>query len=220
VPVIVGADRYQAGIHAENHFDSSLHLLDDGFQHRGLHRDFDIVMLPAEDLEDTVLPLGRLREPLSSLRRADAVFITGAAVDEPAVRRWMNEAANLWRAERTLEIGQACGRAVAFCGIARPRQFFEQLRSKGIELADTVAFPDHHRYSDADLSRLLRVKAAAAAQCFITTEKDLINLDGLAQRLQPLHLARLRIAVHNEDVTGTILRTVEKRCGCRFQPPA
>src|ERR1051325_8724560 len=71
VPVIVGADRYRAGLLAEEKFSSRLHLLDDGFQHRGLHRDFDIVLLPQEDLEGTLLPTGRLREPRSSLRRAD-----------------------------------------------------------------------------------------------------------------------------------------------------
>src|SRR5882724_3058550 len=71
-PVIVGADRYRAGLLAEKKFSSKLHLLDDGFQHRRLHRDFDIVMLPAEDQEGTLLPIGRLREPLTALKRADA----------------------------------------------------------------------------------------------------------------------------------------------------
>ena len=74
-PVIVGADRYQAGLLAEQKFASKLHLLDDGFQHRRLHRDFDIVLLPAEDQAGSLLPTGRLREPLSALNRADAVVL-------------------------------------------------------------------------------------------------------------------------------------------------
>src|SRR5262249_57890017 len=79
VPVIVGADRYQAGLLAEAKLPSKLHLLDDAFQHRRLHRDFDIVMLPQEDLNGILLPVGRLREPLSSLRRA---YVAGISPDE------------------------------------------------------------------------------------------------------------------------------------------
>ena len=81
VPVIVGENRYQAGRLAEQKFRSHLHILDDGFQHRSLHRDFDIVLLTAGDLQDLLLPFGRLREPVSSLKRADAVVL---AQDDPA----------------------------------------------------------------------------------------------------------------------------------------
>jgi tetraacyldisaccharide 4'-kinase len=216
VPVIVGADRYMAGLMVEKTFHSKLHLLDDGFQHRRLHRDFDIVMLPVADLEDAPLPLGRLREPLSSLRRADAVVITGDLAEVAAVRRWIRAPENLWRAERELDLDQSSGRAVAFCGIARAAQFFEQLKSKGIELASTIAFRDHHRYSEGDIGRLLRLKAEGNAQCFVTTEKDLINLGQFIGRLQPMNVARLRMRLHNGDVTQTILRTLEERCGCRL----
>jgi tetraacyldisaccharide 4'-kinase len=215
-PVIVGADRYQAGLVAERRFDSKLHLLDDGFQHRRLHRDFDIVMLPAADLADTLLPLGRLREPISSLRRADAVVFSGELENEDAVGRWMRAPENLWRAQRVLEAPSIQGSAVAFCGIARPAQFFEALRSKGSELVSTISFPDHHRYSERDIARLQREKAARGASCFVTTEKDAINLGSLAERLQPLHAARLRLELHSQSVIETIVSTLEERCGCRL----
>ena len=82
VPVIVGESRYQAGQFAEQRFPSQLHILDDGFQHRSLARDFDIVLLAADDLRDRLLPTGRLRESISSLRRADAVVIPqGSDID-------------------------------------------------------------------------------------------------------------------------------------------
>src|SRR6266568_3135927 len=71
-PVIVGESRYQAGLFAESKFGPQLHILDDGFQHRSLARDFDIVVLTAEDARDRLLPGGRLREPVSSLSRADS----------------------------------------------------------------------------------------------------------------------------------------------------
>src|SRR3984893_11196644 len=82
VPVIVAEERYQAGVLAEKEFGPELHLLDDGFQHRSLHRAFDIVLVTPEDTRDRLLPAGRLREPLSALRRADAVVLTSGASPE------------------------------------------------------------------------------------------------------------------------------------------
>ena len=82
VPVVVGEDRHEAGLFAESRFGPQTHLLDDGLQHRGLARDFDIVLVTPEDARDRLLPAGRLREPLSSLQRADAVVLTSGAAAE------------------------------------------------------------------------------------------------------------------------------------------
>jgi tetraacyldisaccharide 4'-kinase len=229
VPVIVGADRYQAGLLAEQKFPSKLHILDDGFQHRRLHRDFDIVMLPAADLTDTLLPAGRLREPVSALRRADAVVtaepetetdLHKALAHEPvndslgAAERVMEKdegqglaaqglSAEIWRVRRELDVDNVAGLAVAFCGIARAQQFFFQLQKKVTVLdTGTLAFPDHHRYSPADIERLLELKAFKKADCFVTTEKDEINLGDLAGRLQPLHIARLKMTL--EDAAAAL----------------
>jgi tetraacyldisaccharide 4'-kinase len=218
VSAIVGADRYQAGLWAEKNLDTKLHLLDDGFQHRRLHRDFDIVMLPASDLHDVPLPLGRLREPVASLHRADAV-VMGAdarAEDLALARSCMKEPQNLWRARRVLEVDQIVGKAVAFCGIAQPKQFFAQLRSLPVEVGATVTFSDHHHYSSRDIDRLLNTKVESGAECFVTTEKDLTNLGPLAARLQPLQVARLRLEIESALAGTTILKTLEQRCSCRF----
>lgn len=213
VPVVVGADRYRAGLLAEKQFQSRLHLLDDGFQHRRLHRDFDIVMLPASDLHDALLPLGRLREPLSALRRADAVVVSAA---EPETAALPMLSAKIWAAHRVLQIDQGAGKAVAFCGIARPEQFFSQLKSLGINVASSITFRDHHRYTRSDVDRLLETKRKSGAECFVTTEKDLINLTGLTDRLQPLQVARLRLVFEADVAVGDLLKTLEQRCGCRF----
>lgn len=217
-PVVVGADRYQAGLWAEKNLDTKLHLLDDGFQHRRLHRDFDIVMLPASDLHDFPLPLGRLREPVASLHRADAAVMPeeASAEDVALARSCMKEPHNLWNARRVLEIDQMAGKAVAFCGIARSEQFFSQLRSLRIELAATIAFSDHHHYSSRDIDRLLRSKAENGGECFVTTEKDLINLGTQAAHLKPLHVARLRLEIDSALAGTTILKTLEQRCSCRL----
>jgi tetraacyldisaccharide 4'-kinase len=201
-PVIVGADRYQAGLLAEKRFSSKLHLLDDGFQHRRLHRDFDIVLLPVEDQRGTLLPTGRLREPLSALQRADAIVLPDPA-EKPL------HAKSVWRARRQMEIA-ADGRLIAFCGIARPRQFFDALQAARQEIAGTLTFRDHHRYAQRDIDRLLDLKKQTGATGFVTTEKDAINLGPLSAQLQPLWAATLRIDLKSHDtVMARLLKTLK-----------
>jgi tetraacyldisaccharide 4'-kinase len=211
VPVVVGADRYQAGLLAEKKFPQSrLHLLDDGFQHRRLHRDFNIVLVADEDQGDSLLPVGRLREPFSSLRRADAVVLAASsAVPAPAQ--------SVWRVRRNILFIAPMSRVVAFCGIARPEQFFSGLRKLGMELADTITFPDHHRYSQRDIDRLLQAQAQTGAKGFITTGKDAINLGALVGQLRTFETAGLELELENAPQgLETMLRTLEQRCGCRF----
>jgi len=210
-PVIVGADRYQAGLLAEKQFSSKLHLLDDGFQHRRLHRDFDIVLLPAEDQLGTLLPVGRLREPLSALKRADAVVLPDSRESRPTFHE-----KSVWLARREIEL-TAEGRLIAFCGIARPQQFFDALKTARQEIASTLIFRDHHRYAQRDIDRLLDLKKQTGASGFITTEKDVINLGTLSTRLQPLRTATLRIDLESpEQLMVELLKTLEQRSGCRL----
>ena len=96
VPVVVGEDRFEAGRFAEKRFGAQIHLLDDGFQHRGLARDFDIVLVTPEDARDRLLPAGRLREPLRALRRADAVVLASGA----AAESFPLEGKTVWRVRR------------------------------------------------------------------------------------------------------------------------
>jgi tetraacyldisaccharide 4'-kinase len=212
VPVVVGADRYQAGLLAEKKFSSQLHLLDDGFQHRRLHRDCDIVMLPETDLHDTLLPEGRLREPQASLDRAD-VLVVDPGVNIP--ERFAGK--QIWKVSRRLDLPATSGRALAFCGIARPHQFFAQLRSLPVELVETHAFADHHRYSSSDIQLLSGKKKQSQAEYFITTEKDDVNLGTLADQLGSVRIARLKTTLENPDTAMLcLISTLEHRCGCRF----
>ncbi len=129
VPVIVGEDRYEAGCFAESRFGPQLHLLDDGFQHRALARDFDIVLVTPQDANDRLLPAGRLREPLRSLRRADAVVLaSGASADSFPL-----DGKLVWRVRRGIVTQNVPPRPVVFCGIARPQNFVLQLRTANIE---------------------------------------------------------------------------------------
>jgi tetraacyldisaccharide 4'-kinase len=208
VPVIVGEDRYAAGRLGEEKFGPRLHLLDDGFQHRRLAREFDIVLATSSDARDSLLPTGRLREPLSSLRRADAVVLTN---DTPGDGLRLGRQ-QVWRVTRDIVAPQTKEPCLAFCGIARPQNFIAQLRAAGVMLAGTRSFRDHHRYSAEDIRQLLRSRKQHGATAFVTTEKDAVNLDGHLEALQPIHVVPVRMRLHNAPaVLQFILATVSER---------
>ena len=208
IPVIVGESRYQAGRLAEEKFDSQLHILDDGFQHRSLHRDFDIVLLTADDLSERLLPSGRLREPLSSLKRADAIVLQ----KEVSSHDRFFAGKPVWRIQRELSLPALPPNPIAFCGIARPQQLFAQLRASGVSLAGELAFRDHHAYERADIDRLRMMQRELGAGGFVTTEKDAINLGPLLSELQPLSVAALRLTLEDPaNAVDTILARIAER---------
>jgi len=208
VPVIVGESRYAAGRVAEQKFHPQLHILDDGFQHRYLARDFDIVLMTDRDFDDRLLPSGRLREPMSSLARADAVVLpAGLVVDHPALRQ-----KRIWRIERQLVLPNLPSAPVVFCGIARPALFFAQLRAAGVTPAAEVRFRDHHAYDRSDVERLLAMRTKLSAGSFLTTEKDAVNLGPLQADLTPFAVAALSLTLdHPADIVDTILARIAER---------
>jgi tetraacyldisaccharide 4'-kinase len=207
-PVIVGEDRYEAGRFAEARFGPQIHLLDDGFQHRGLARDFDIVLVTPEDARDHLLPAGRLREPLDSLKRADAVVLTsGASADSfPLANK------TVWRVRRGIIRTQVPPRPVVFCGIARPQSFVLQLRAAGIDPVAEAFFRDHHAYSAEDVRDLIRLQQRSEAGGFVTTEKDAVNLGGYLSALAPLSVVPVKMELADAaNAVDTMLRMMEKR---------
>jgi len=120
----------------------------------------------------------------------------------------------VWRIRRRIAPGTMT-RVVAFCGIARPQQFFSALRGSGAELVGTEAFPDHHRYSQRDVVRLLKMQEKTRAEGFATTEKDAMNLGDLLP--SNTQVVALQIELENpEEAVNSLLYTLEQRCGCRF----
>jgi tetraacyldisaccharide 4'-kinase len=154
-----------------------VHLLDDGMQHRKLARDVEIVLLHWSDFQTTLLPAGRLREPLAALERADFVVLRedDGGLTERA-RRWMRADARIWTVSRELEVPVPPGAAVAFSAIAHPEEFVEGLRRKGIAIAATRAWRDHHTFTDEDVMMLCTEAVKEGARCFLTTEKDIARL--------------------------------------------
>lgn len=212
VPVVVGEDRYAAGLAAEQKFGVRMHLLDDGFQHRALARDFDIVLVTGDDLHDRLLPAGRLREPLASVRRADALVLSSGVKpgDLPLLGQRL-----VWRTKRDIVLRDPPPTPVAFCAIARPKQFFLQLRFAGCEPAAEAAYRDHHAYTENDIRDLLQLRERCQAGGFITTEKDAINLGGLAARLQPLCVVPVKMELVDAEAAldGMLASIAQRRAG-------
>ncbi len=184
VPVWVGAERFAAGRLAEAAAGGAgrrLHLLDDGFQHRQLFRAVDVVAVTEEDLNDQLLPGGRLREPLRALARADIVVVRQEEREriEQQVRTLIYPGAAVWTLRRELVFPEglnAVMRPVAFCGIARPENFWQMLDDEGCAPAAQMVFEDHHYYEAADIERLVQLAADSGANGFVTTEKDAVKL--------------------------------------------
>jgi len=209
VPVYVAGQRYEAGLLAEGDAQQTagkdhrprVHLLDDGFQHRQLARDVDILLMNRQDWQDGLLPAGNLREPLRAARRATVIAIPADDLElEAELKAWGWEG-SVWRLHRRMEVPAIDGSVAAFCGIARPEQFFAGLEAAGLHLAARIAFPDHHRYAADDLDRLVSSARASGATALITTEKDLVRLGKLSAAFPeslPLLTACLRIEIEHE----------------------
>ena len=208
VPVIVGEDRYEVGRFAESKFGPQLHLLDDGFQHRALARNFDIVLVTPQDAKDQLLPSGRLREPLGALRRADAVVLSSGASAEsfPA------EGKLVWRVRRGIVPQNVPARPVVFCGIARPQNFVLQLRAANIEPVAEAFYRDHHAYGEQDVHELLALKQRSEAGGFVTTEKDAVNLGGSLSALAPLAVVPVKMDLEGAaNAVDTMLHMIDER---------
>lgn len=184
VPVVIGARRIGAAQAAMK--SGRTLILDDGFQHRRLHRDLDIVVIPASADPDRqwLLPLGRLREPLSALERADAIVLVREIGDPAPVaaawKPWTD--APVFTAERvidrvrprkgTVEPIALLGRqVVVFTGIANPERFRRAVESAGARIVEDLSFADHHEYADDEIA-LIATLVARHDAIAVTTEKD------------------------------------------------
>jgi tetraacyldisaccharide 4'-kinase len=239
-PVIVRADpsRGRAGRDVlERHAEISAFLLDDGFQHRQLARDFDLVLVNAPEPFGfgRVLPRGMLREPLpAGLRRAGAFLITRsdrvASEDLADVRETLrrhNPDAPVFESVHALtgfRVADAESRPLkpdalrdsrwfAFCGIGDPSSFFRQLEEAGGTRVGHRAFADHHAYTHADVRALQAAAADADAEVLVTTEKDWVKLAGIPaahERNIPVWRADAEIAFNRAGDEAKLLQLVQQ----------
>ncbi len=203
VPVVTGADRTQACRMAIAMFDADIIVLDDGFQHRRLRRDLDVVIVNTADRRARLLPAGPLREPLSSLERADFVIDTGRGAPPGSITmEGVAEAlvAEVARDAAQETVGRLSGaRVLAVAGIARPQRFLLMLGKLGARLVDPVLFEDHHSYTATDWDAIVR--RAAGVDLVVTTEKDLVKLEAFVspESVLPLRALRYGVTVHGGE---------------------
>ena len=186
VPVVVGANRYDAGVVARDRLGAGVLILDDGFQHLRLARTVDLLLLSHDDLAEQVLPVGRLRESVDAARHADAVLVPEGTRDPAQLAHRVGvERAFVVHAQyrplaRLVPYGAPVStqprRVVVLAAIARPQRFVDVVRQLGYSVEQQILFPDHHWFTGADLQRIRRTARQAGADAVVTTEKDAVRL--------------------------------------------
>ena len=218
----VGKDRFAEGQRIESQRSVDVFLLDDGFQHLQLARDLDILLMDTSRplAGESLLPAGRLREPLSAMSRANVLIFTrtesmpgtveaiqklnqypvfAAATQLVGFRRLGGEITLL----SPSEIG--AGPFFAFCGLGNPDAFFRDLRSWGLTVCGQMSFPDHHRYTEKDVSHIQMGAKRAGANAFVTTEKDERNLSAIGFEYAPVFVSAIDLIVSPEGDFKRIL---------------
>jgi tetraacyldisaccharide 4'-kinase len=228
----IGADRWSTGRLLEEKYRPDLFLLDDGFQHRRLARDLDIVLLDALDplAGGAVFPLGKLRETPAALARAGALVIMRSAFEREyqGLRQLLRQynptapifrartEARYWVSHRTARLAHPPeGPVAAFCGLANPASFWGTLREQRISPVFTWSFGDHHRYNWTELHGLAAQARRHGASVLLCTEKDAMNLPERSLELllnDSVELFWLKIGVEIEE-EHALLELIESQLG-------
>jgi tetraacyldisaccharide 4'-kinase len=208
--VVIGADRYRAGLRALAELKPDLVLLDDGFQHLRLQRDLNILLLDATRPFGSgwTLPGGMLREPASAAGRADLVVYTRCPEGVPGPDLFPGKP-SCWTQHCFSGIVPLAGggtvgfdaarqgRVMAFSGIAHPEAFFSGLEAIGVRPVTTISFPDHTPYGEPEIAAILRLKLASRSTVLLTTQKDAVKLVPYADRLVGCFAVVLDLACAN-----------------------
>jgi tetraacyldisaccharide 4'-kinase len=230
IPVIINPDRVKGAKEAIAQGANVL-VMDDGFQHRRLARDMDIVAIDATCPfgYGRILPAGLLREPLSSLKRADAVIITRAdqiekdRIDEiketvKAIKPSLVVAAAVHKPlslvdnhGTKLQLTQIKNKKVfAFCGIGNPQAFFDTLKSVGATIAGSCVYDDHYHYSKTDIDYIADHAKAKSADLVLTTEKDFNKINAAWLKNTPPEFAYLAVEIELRSGAERITQLIEK----------
>lgn len=227
VVTISDPKRAWAGEMAHRKCGADMIILDDGFQHRQLDRALDIVLIDATCPFGFghILPGGLLREPVTSLRRAQLIVLTRcdqvAPVDlertEARIRSVMGDPVMLrcrhgvgtvdFLDGSEIEGGVNGKRAVLFAGLGHPRAFATTVRSQGVEVVDEHWWPDHHRYSFKNLESLLKGDRLPTHDLLLTTEKDAVKLRNISG-IDPTRIGVVKVSIDFDGGDGTILQSL------------
>jgi len=226
VPIIVDGDRVRGGNIAVEQFQPDIIILDDGFQHRRLVRDQNIVVVNAHAGfgNQRLLPAGPLREPLKALNRAHLLWIhqITAAKNWPEIRKQLSTVCSKPMifsdyepkylieipAEKTYNLDLLQGqRILAFSGIANPSRFKSTLQGLNVDWVHLLAFPDHYQYNLNDLGRIQQLADQIQAHYVVTTEKDFVRLPSHRILNLPFFYLELELKlVEGEDIIAEMIK--------------
>lgn len=229
--VIAGRDRAAATTLAREQFGVEVALLDDGFQHRHLSRDVDVLLFNGRKdlINHWLLPAGPFREPISTSQRASIVLITKSDVSSSTLsipHQWRTSTpqqpvyygalqplalvSSEQRQWRNLPLTELSGkRVMALTGIADPTPFYQALQEWEAELAEVMEFPDHHQYAQMDWQAISA--AGQKVDLIVTTEKDLVKLERFPFATKKLVALRVRMTIeHEEQLLADIERHLMK----------
>ncbi|OGF64625.1 MAG: tetraacyldisaccharide 4'-kinase [Candidatus Fischerbacteria bacterium RBG_13_37_8] len=218
VPVIIGKKRILSARLAMEKFKSDFILLDDGFQHRGIHRDVDIVLItPLDNME--LFPCGNLREPLSSLRRASMVCVTKGNLEDinTEVKKNIDTLdtyqidyyISSWKSgNRILGAEEIYGEKVIIAsGIGKFDFFIAQVAAMGAIVLQCISYPDHYAFTEKDISKLQQIAQKKGAGRIVITEKDEVKLRAIKHLDERYWIAVLSVAIERE---GDFLNNIRK----------
>ena len=187
--VCVSPDRHLGGRLAEQRFGCTVHILDDGFQHIELARDLDVLVTTIGEIPNgRVIPMGRLREPKDAGARAHFLVVSDATAGAASAEAWALGIQQSCGAVRTFGAAVPMvpgvpkvpeGRALGVAGVGNPSRFLDALKDRW-NVVDTIAFKDHHRYTQADVAAIEVKRKAANADVVFTTDKDAVRLESLS----------------------------------------
>jgi tetraacyldisaccharide 4'-kinase len=212
-PVIKSPDRLKGALFAYDHLGAEIIILDDGFQHRRLHRDLDIVLVSRDITRERLLPAGNLREPASCLSRAD-IIITSKGADHVGLKAVLKPSALVDANGNTSDLCLLEGkRILAFCAIGRPDHFFAMLEQLGA-IVERLAYKDHHCYTVLDAKEIL--DRASGKDFILTTEKDLVKIDTAWFASESETLYAVRVGIEMPGLAGLIDEIERKADNSRF----
>ena len=194
IPIIVGKSKYQAGLKMVNNFNIDVIIVDDGFQHRSLYRDLDIVLINSKDTLSThrLIPLGFLREHLKNLKRADLLVFTKTNIHDKndyIIEKFNNtktdkikssvELSNVLKNKNNTEMKTSKVESqdvYLFSALGDNEGFKKSISKIGCNIVGHHIYPDHHRYKDYDLKKIKELAVKNKAKFIITTEKDMVKI--------------------------------------------
>lgn len=198
-PVITGKNRFESGQRSINEFGTEVLILDDGFQHRKLGRDLNLLVIDSHNKfgNDLILPAGPLREHIDEIKRADKVIVVNKqSFDETSRISCVNYANELEKRYskpvfvcqfentgifnvKTREELSSNSIVYSFAGIGQPEFFFQYLKEQNFNIVKTREFNDHHLYTKDDIQNIIKEAQRLGATSIVTTEKDAVKLKAL-----------------------------------------